>query len=167
MAREIKADTKALRNDTAAIRDNTTQILAEISRLQARLPQDDRIRGGAGFTLRRYLDNLSSYAETSCDLSDEESDNGVDVEKHQAHEPSLSVLSEEERLEPHPRDESSSYSPTARWRRKTSLETEEGLDLKRQGMLQTVREKPSEGGFESLNGRTPSPYAPSIPTSHD
>ncbi|KAH8774034.1 hypothetical protein BGZ57DRAFT_403504 [Hyaloscypha finlandica] len=70
MAREIKADTEELRNDTAAIKDDTTQILAEIERLQARLPQDDRIRGGAGFTLQRYLDNLSSYAETSCDLSD-------------------------------------------------------------------------------------------------
>jgi ankyrin repeat protein len=104
MAREIKADTEELRNDTAAIKDDTTQILAEIARLQARLPQDDRIRGGAGFTLQRYLDNLSSYAETSCDLSDEESDSGVDVETH------LSVLSEEERLEPHPRDESSSYT---------------------------------------------------------
>jgi hypothetical protein len=96
MAWEIKADTEELRNDTAAIKDDTTQILAEIARLQARLPQDDRIRGGAGFTLQRYLDNLSSYAETSCDLSDKESDSGVDVETH------LSVLSEEERLESHP-----------------------------------------------------------------
>jgi ankyrin repeat protein len=160
MTREIKADTEELRNDTAAIKDNTTQILAEIARLQARLPQDDRIWGGAGFTLQRYLDNLSSYAETPCDLSDEESDSGVDVETH------LSVLSEEERLEPHPRDESGSYSPTASGRHKSSLGIEEDLDLKRQVMLQTVREKTSERGFESLNGRTPSPYAPPIPTSY-
>jgi hypothetical protein len=160
MAREIKADTEELRNDTAAIKDDTTQILAEIERLQARLPQDDRIRGGAGFTLQRYLDNLSSYAETSCDLSDEESDSGVDVEAH------LSALSEEERLEPHPRDESSSYSPTASGSHKSSLGIEEDLDLKRQVMLQTVREKTSERGIESLNGRTPSPHAPSIPMSH-
>ena len=160
MAREIKADTEELRNDTAAIKDDTTQILAEIARLQARLPQDDRIRGGAGFTLQRYLDNLSSYAETSCDLSDEESDSGVDVEAH------LSALSEEERLEPHPRDESSSYSPTASGRRKSSLGIEEDLDLKRQVMLQTVSERTSERGIERLNGRTPSPYAPSIPMSH-
>jgi Fungal N-terminal domain of STAND proteins len=96
MAWEIKADTEELRNDTAAIKDDTTQILAEIAMLQARLPQDDRIQGGAGFTLQRYLNNLSSYAETSCDLSDKESDSGVDVETH------LSVLSEEERLESHP-----------------------------------------------------------------
>jgi WD40 repeat protein len=91
--------------------------------LQARLPQDDSIRGRAGFTLQRYLDNLSSYAETSCDLSDEESDSGVDTETHQAHEPSPSVLLEEEQLEHHPRDESSSYNLTAGGRHKSSLGT--------------------------------------------
>jgi hypothetical protein len=38
------------------------------------------VRGGAGFTLQRYLDNLSTYAETSCNLSDNESDRGVHLE---------------------------------------------------------------------------------------
>jgi ankyrin repeat protein len=160
MAREIKADTEELRNDTAAIKDDTTQILAEIARLQTRLSQDDRIRGGAGFALQRYLDNLSSYAETSCDLSDEESESEVSVVT------TLSVSSEEERLEPHSRDESSSYSPTASGRHKSSLGIEEDLDLKREVMLQTVSEKTSERGIERLNGRTPSPYAPSIPMSY-
>jgi hypothetical protein len=43
-------------------------------------------------------------------------------------------------------------------KRKWERADEEDLDLKRQVMLRR---------FESLNGRTPSPYAPSIPTSHD
>jgi len=80
MAREIKADTEELRHDTAAIKSDTAQILAEIACLQARLPEGDQVRGGAGFTLQRYLDSLSSYAETSFDLSDNESDSEIDME---------------------------------------------------------------------------------------
>ncbi|KID83863.1 WD40/YVTN repeat-like-containing domain protein [Metarhizium guizhouense ARSEF 977] len=112
MAREIKGDTEELRYDTAAIKDNLARVLAEISMLRARLPQDDRTQGEPSFTLQRYLDDLSTYAESCCDLSDEESENKVDVDTHQAYEPSLSVLAEEEQAEPCARDESSSYSQT-------------------------------------------------------
>jgi len=75
MTREIKADTHEIRNDTSAIKQDTTQILdilAEIARLQEQLPQGANQLNTSGFMLQRYLDNLTSYAETVCDtLSDE------------------------------------------------------------------------------------------------
>lgn len=80
--------------------------------------------GGTSFTLQRYLDDLSSYAESS-NFSDEEADSGVDVDTRQVYEPSLSVLLEEEQPELRARDKASSHSPSASERRKTSLETEE------------------------------------------
>jgi hypothetical protein len=49
-------------------------ILAELARLQARLPVEERVRYENGFTLQRYLDNLTSYAESSMDVSDVESE---------------------------------------------------------------------------------------------
>ncbi|CZR61494.1 uncharacterized protein PAC_11391 [Phialocephala subalpina] len=64
MAREIKADTQEIRTDTSAIKADTTQILAEIARLQQQLPQDANVRNTSGFMLERYLDNLTTYAET-------------------------------------------------------------------------------------------------------
>lgn len=124
MTREIRANTEELRFDTMAIRDDTAQILAEISRLRARLPQDDQIQGGTSFTLQRYLDDLSSYAET-CGFSDEEPESRVDMDTHQAYRPSLSDLLEEEGAEPHARDKSNMYSPTVGERLKISLETAE------------------------------------------
>ncbi|KAF8849320.1 WD40 repeat-like protein [Acephala macrosclerotiorum] len=66
LTREIKADTQELLCDTSAIKIDTTQILAEIARLQEQLPRDPNQRS-AGFMLERYLDNLTSYAETVCD----------------------------------------------------------------------------------------------------
>jgi hypothetical protein len=71
MAREIKADTRELLNDTYAIKEDTAQILAEIARLQEQLPRDTQRNDASGFMLERYLDNLTSYAETVYDtLSD-------------------------------------------------------------------------------------------------
>lgn len=67
MAREIKADTNEIRNDTSAIKQDTAQILADITRLQEQLPQDANRYNTSGFMLERYLDNLTSYAETVCD----------------------------------------------------------------------------------------------------
>ncbi|KAF4624306.1 hypothetical protein G7Y89_g13867 [Cudoniella acicularis] len=73
MAKEIKADTQELLNDTSAIREDTAQILAEIARLQEQLPRDVDRPNASGFMLQRYLDNLTSYAETTFDtLSDGE-----------------------------------------------------------------------------------------------
>ncbi|KAH6666665.1 hypothetical protein B0J14DRAFT_705156 [Halenospora varia] len=79
IARDIKANTEEIRNDTAAIKDDTTQILAEIARLQARLPEGGRVQDSNGFALQRYLDNLTSYAESSWDMSDAGSDNGFET----------------------------------------------------------------------------------------
>jgi hypothetical protein len=71
MAREIKADTQELLNDTSAIKEDTAQILAEIARLQEQLPGDAQRNHASGFMLERYLENLTSYAETVYDtLSD-------------------------------------------------------------------------------------------------
>jgi hypothetical protein len=66
LAREIQADTTEMLNDTSPIKEDTVQILAEIARLQEQLPRDANQRS-AGFMLERYLDNLTSYAETVCD----------------------------------------------------------------------------------------------------
>lgn len=50
---------------------NTDKIIAEIVRLQGQLPKDAGEDTVKGFMLDRYLDNLTSYAETVCDnLSD-------------------------------------------------------------------------------------------------
>jgi hypothetical protein len=71
MARGIKADTQELLNDTDAIKEDTAQILAQIARLQEQLPRDAQRNHTSGFMLERYLDNLTSYAETVYDtLSD-------------------------------------------------------------------------------------------------
>ena len=78
--RDIKADTQEIRNDTAAIPDikeDTTQILAEIARLRAQLPNNVELQGleghgSSGLMLQRYLDNLTTYAETTYDASDGE-----------------------------------------------------------------------------------------------
>ena len=78
--RDIKTDTQEIRNDTSAIpgiKEDTIQILAEIARLQAQLPKNVELQGLeghglSGFTLQRYLDNLTTYAETTYDASDGE-----------------------------------------------------------------------------------------------
>lgn len=80
MTREIKADTQEIRNDTSAIKEDTTQILAEIARLQARLPEDERVGGANGFALQRYLDHLTNYAESSWGVSDIDSNEMVGIE---------------------------------------------------------------------------------------
>jgi hypothetical protein len=78
MTKEIKADTQETRNDTSAIKQDTAQILAEIARLQEQLPQDANRHNTYGFMLERYLDNLTSYAESVCDTS---SDN-IEISPH-------------------------------------------------------------------------------------
>ncbi|CAM1510802.1 Fc.00g083150.m01.CDS01 [Cosmosporella sp. VM-42] len=65
LAKEIKADTTAIRNDTSEIPDvkrNTEEILEEILRL--RLEISDKTKAEGNFMLERYLDNLTTYAET-------------------------------------------------------------------------------------------------------
>jgi hypothetical protein len=67
MTREIKADTRELLGDTSAIKEGTAQILAKITRLEEQLPRDAQRNHASGFMLERYLDNLTSYAETVYD----------------------------------------------------------------------------------------------------
>jgi hypothetical protein len=66
----IKADTQEILNGNSAIKQDTALILAEISRLQEQLPRDELQT--SGFMLQRYLDNLTSYAETVCDTFSDE-----------------------------------------------------------------------------------------------
>jgi hypothetical protein len=68
ITREVKKDTIEILNDTAAIKDDTAQILDEIARLQARLPEDASERK-SNFVLQRYLESLTTYAESVCDTS--------------------------------------------------------------------------------------------------
>jgi Fungal N-terminal domain of STAND proteins len=64
----IRDDTLLIRGDTAVIKEDNVQILSEIAKLQARLPVERQSSSSTGITLQRYLDNLSSYAESSCDV---------------------------------------------------------------------------------------------------
>ncbi len=66
MTREIKADTGELLNDASVIREDTARILAEIARLQEQLSPDVKQRT-AVFMLGRYLNNLTTDAESVCD----------------------------------------------------------------------------------------------------
>jgi hypothetical protein len=92
MTREIKKDvTKGLENDEAildnqaAIKNDTSEILQEIARLRAQLPDDGATllpsKKDAESTLAGYLDDLTSCAETVC-WSGEDSD--TDGEKEDA-----------------------------------------------------------------------------------
>lgn len=83
MTRDIKNDTTAIREDlqtgNAAIKEDTVEILAEIARLHARLPQTNQAAGSSDIVLERYLDNLTSYAESMADPNkDIDSALGVD-----------------------------------------------------------------------------------------
>jgi hypothetical protein len=78
LAREIKVDTQEIRNDTSAIKHDTTQILEEIARLQQQLPQDLNQQNTSGFMLEKYLDNLTSYAETVCDSFPDETEQDIE-----------------------------------------------------------------------------------------
>ncbi|RYN17127.1 hypothetical protein AA0115_g11977 [Alternaria tenuissima] len=63
VSRNIKVDTANLLIDTSEIKEDTSQILQEIAKLQAKL--SDQGQDGAHFILQRYLDSLTSYAESS------------------------------------------------------------------------------------------------------
>lgn len=63
MTKEIKHDTSAIKTDTVDIKEDTTQILAEIARLRSLIPQEQR----DNVILDRYLDSITSYAETVFD----------------------------------------------------------------------------------------------------
>ena len=52
-----------IKSDTADIKEDTTQILAEIARLRSLVPREQR----DNVLLERYLDSMTSYAETVFD----------------------------------------------------------------------------------------------------
>jgi hypothetical protein len=56
--------TKERKTDTTA---DAAEILAEIARLRALIPQALAGEDGQNFMLERYLEDLNSYAETVCD----------------------------------------------------------------------------------------------------
>ena len=77
ITKEIKTDTTQLRDDTTAIKNDTSEILQEITHLRAQLPDDQATlrpnTKNTDSTPARYLDDLTSYAETVC-WSGEDSD---------------------------------------------------------------------------------------------
>ena len=70
MTKQIKQDTSNIQEDTTAIKQDTSEILQEIARLRAQLPDGFMtLRPSTrepDTTLARYLDDLTSYAETVC-----------------------------------------------------------------------------------------------------
>lgn len=74
LTKDIRQDTKAIRVDATEIRDDTSQILAEIARLRRLIAQGDLAGGGSNFVLQRYLDDLTSYAESVADDSSDKDD---------------------------------------------------------------------------------------------
>jgi hypothetical protein len=64
ISREIKHDTTAIRADTEALRLGNAEILEEISKLQDILLQDAGPVPRTSYVLQRYLDSLTTYAES-------------------------------------------------------------------------------------------------------
>ncbi|KAM0245915.1 hypothetical protein ACHAP5_005065 [Fusarium lateritium] len=56
-------DTAEIRNDTTAIKDDTAQILAEIARLQERLPKQVE----NDYILQHFLEDMTTYTEQTLD----------------------------------------------------------------------------------------------------
>jgi hypothetical protein len=67
ITKKIEANTQEIRTDTLAIKQDTAQILCKISRLQEQLPRDVNLYNTSGFMLEKYLEGLTSYAESVCD----------------------------------------------------------------------------------------------------
>lgn len=63
VTKAIKVDTTALKSDTADIKEDTSQILAEIARLRSLLSEEQQ----DNVIMERYLDSITSYAETVYD----------------------------------------------------------------------------------------------------
>jgi hypothetical protein len=100
IAKNVKADTTQLRNDaaviiddTTAIRDHTTHILAEIEHLRSQLTDTAQLPEAPSYMLDRYLDSLTSYAESEFPISE---DYAEDREMGGVAENSLGVIEMEE-----------------------------------------------------------------------
>ena len=118
MTREIKKDVaKGLENDEAilesqaAIKNDTSEILQEIARLRAQLPDDGATllpsKKNSNSTLAHYLDDLTSYAETVC-WSGEDSD--TDPETEELERVSETMTTQSGNFVPPPVNASSNFS---------------------------------------------------------
>ncbi|KAH7110640.1 hypothetical protein B0J13DRAFT_591111 [Dactylonectria estremocensis] len=65
--KDIKNDTGHILDDTADIKESSSRILEEIARLKAALISHENLAGSRTFLLRRYLDDLTSVAESARD----------------------------------------------------------------------------------------------------
>ncbi|EXL65403.1 hypothetical protein FOPG_18367 [Fusarium oxysporum f. sp. conglutinans race 2 54008] len=65
--KDIKNDTGHILDDTAGIKESSSRILEEIARLKAALITHENLAGSRTFLLRRYLDDLTSVAESARD----------------------------------------------------------------------------------------------------
>jgi uncharacterized protein YoxC len=80
MSKQIINDTTQLREDTTTIKQDTSDILKEIARLRDQLPSiqvtHTPLTGDRDLILARYLDDLTSYAETVCwsEVNDDDMD---------------------------------------------------------------------------------------------
>jgi hypothetical protein len=64
--KEVQHETHEIRADTSQIRNDTEQILDQISQLLARLPAENLQKEEHNIMLGRYLEQLTSYADTVC-----------------------------------------------------------------------------------------------------
>ncbi|KAF7550852.1 hypothetical protein G7Z17_g5434 [Cylindrodendrum hubeiense] len=62
LAKDIKADTTAIRDESSQVKKNTNEILEQVARLRQLLSQQTET--GGDFMMERYLDSLTTYAES-------------------------------------------------------------------------------------------------------
>ncbi|KAL6402266.1 putative group protein [Ilyonectria robusta] len=62
LVKDIKADTAAIRDESSQVKKNTDEILEEVARLRILL--SEQTKSGRDFMMERYLDSLTTYAES-------------------------------------------------------------------------------------------------------
>jgi hypothetical protein len=67
LAKDIKADTSAIREDTVELKMGQEEILAKISQLHAQLPRNF-LQSHTREVIEGYLDSLTTYAESASDV---------------------------------------------------------------------------------------------------
>jgi hypothetical protein len=88
LSRQVKADTNAIRADAVDIKQEILKIREDIERLRSFSTQAEELEFNASrelpnAVLQRYLDSLTSYAETVCEDIDYQNDPDI-VRKEQA-----------------------------------------------------------------------------------
>lgn len=158
IARGIKDDTVAIRDDTAELKFGQEQIFAKIIELQSQLPQEMRENSSTTFVIQRYLDSLTSYAETVTDGLDHRPENTSVGSSRESSPPRPRNSAESDRLAteevvlPSPNN-SSDVSKTPKERSRTTILTATGIwDIRRtigQGKIGKVKlVRRVEGGIQ-------------------